>query len=378
MMKRMIFSIFLMTMFSISIFGWGFSVHRMIAHTAIERLNGQALNYFLPLENEIAMYSTYPDEHQDFEPGTAHFMEIDFYAEPPFDNLRAKIESYMQTYGEAIGRGHGYAPWAIDKYYHILVEDIATNSPDVSKIAGILAHFASDINMPLHATVNFEGQMTGQSGIHGLWESAIVDKRFDASMILPTKISTITDIINSSLENSKTAWYYAQSLLAIDKNEKALFVQLSKDPLVSSVSYENMLWDATKWIATVQISRSVEFVSTLFEMAYNESKNYVPKKVEIHPDLVILKVSSQGNDEYIAIKNNGNQTVNLKGWKIFNGKDQYFVFKNDFLLDPGRFVLIHSGPNATGIVWSKSEIWDDHGKAELFDPQGQMMFEFNY
>jgi hypothetical protein len=373
----MIFFVLLICTFSISIFGWGFSVHRIIAKMAIERLNNPALSYFLPLENEIAMYSTYPDEHQDFEPGTAHFMEIDFYAEPPFDNLRGKIEDYMRTYGEAIGHGHGYAPWAIDKYYHILIKDIATNSPDVPKIAGILAHFASDINMPLHATVNFEGQMTGQSGIHGLWESAIVDKRFDASMILPTKISTITDIIDTSLENSKIAWYYAQSLLEIDRSEKALFVQLSKDPLVSSISYENMLWDSTKWIATIQITRSVEFVSTLFQMAYNESKNYVPE-VEASPNLVIFKVSAQGNDEYVAIKNTGTQSVNLKGWKISNGKGQYFVFENDFILDPGRFVLVHSGSNANGIVWSRSEIWDSHGKAALFDSQGKMVFELTY
>jgi len=204
-----------------------------------------------------------------------------------------------------------------------------------------------------------------------------VDKRFDASMILPTKISTITDIIDTSLENSKIAWYYAQSLLEIDRSEKALFVQLSKDPLVSSISYENMLWDSTKWIATVQITRSVEFVSTLFQMAYNESKNYVPE-VEASPNLVIFKVSAQGNDEYVAIKNTGTQSVNLKGWKISNGKGQYFVFENDFILDPGRFVLVHSGSNANGIVWSRSEVWDSHGKAALFDSQGKMVFELTY
>ncbi len=376
-MKRTLVALFLLSAFTISLFGWGFSVHRMIAKAAIERLNGPSLNYFLPLESQIMAYSTYPDEHHDFEAGTAHFMEIDFYAEPPFDNLRSKIENYIQTYGEMIGRGHGYTPWAIDKYYHLLVEDIAINSPDVPKIAGILAHFSSDINMPLHATVNFEGQMTGQSGIHGLWESATVDKHFDASMILPTKISTVTDIINASLENSKTAWYYAQSLLEIDRSERALFERLSKDSLVSSISYENMLWDSTKWIATIQITRSVEFVSTLFQMAYNESKNYIPK-VESRPNIVIFKVSANGNDQYVAIKNAGEKSVNLKGYKISNGEGQYFVFENDLVIDPGRYVLVHSGPDAKGLIWSKSVIWSPQGKAQLFDPDGNMVFEFVY
>jgi len=376
-MKRTLIALFLLSTLTISIFGWGFSVHKIIAKTAIERLSGPSLGYFLPLESQIMIYSTYPDEHQDFEAGTAHFMEIDFYAEPPFDNLRSKIENYMQTYGEAIGRGHGYAPWAINKYYHLLVEDIAINSPDVPKIAGILAHFASDINMPLHATVNFEGQMTGQSGIHGLWESAIVDKRFDQSMILPTRTSTVTDIIDASLENSKIAWHYAQSLLAIDRSEKALFEQLSKDSLISSISYENILWDSTKWIAAVQITRSVEFVSTLFQMAYNESKNYIPK-AESRPKIVIFKISSNGNDQYVAIKNAGEKSVNLKGWKISNGEGKYFLFENDFVIDPGRYILVHSGSDAKGLIWSNSLIWSSHGKAQLFDPDGNMVFEFVY
>jgi hypothetical protein len=40
-------------------------------------------------------------------------------------------------------------------------------------IAADLGHYIGDANMPLHTSVNFDGQKTNQRGIHALWESLI-------------------------------------------------------------------------------------------------------------------------------------------------------------------------------------------------------------
>ncbi|MGC8612542.1 MAG: lamin tail domain-containing protein, partial [Athalassotoga sp.] len=74
----------------------------------------------------------------------------------------------------------------------------------------------------------------------------------------------------------------------------------------------------------------------------------------------------------------GEKSVNLKGWKISNGEGKYFLFENDFVIDPGRYILVHSGSDAKGLIWSNSLIWSSHGKAQLFDPDGNMVFEFVY
>lgn len=37
-------------------------------------------------------------------------------------------------------------------------------------LAGDLGHYIADAHMPLHTTVNTDGQLTGQNGIHSFWE----------------------------------------------------------------------------------------------------------------------------------------------------------------------------------------------------------------
>jgi hypothetical protein len=43
----------------------------------------------------------------------------------------------------------------------------------ILRLAADLGHYIGDINVPLHTTENYNGQLTGQYGIHGFWESRI-------------------------------------------------------------------------------------------------------------------------------------------------------------------------------------------------------------
>src|SRR5690606_41189014 len=43
----------------------------------------------------------------------------------------------------------------------------------ILRLAADLGHYIGDINVPLHTTVNYNGQLTGQHGIHAFWESRI-------------------------------------------------------------------------------------------------------------------------------------------------------------------------------------------------------------
>ena len=43
----------------------------------------------------------------------------------------------------------------------------------VLRISAELGHYIADANVPLHTTVNYNGQLTGQDGIHAFWESRI-------------------------------------------------------------------------------------------------------------------------------------------------------------------------------------------------------------
>lgn len=357
--RELLALLLLVCLFAVLTLGWGFNVHRMITRVAINRLPPESLSYFEPITNEVIRYSTYPDEHRT-EPN-AHFMEIDFYGNYPFSAFPYSFKEAVKKYGETTVISHGWVPWAVKKYYDKLVAAIATHSPNVAKYAGMMAHFAEDLHMPLHATENFDGQLTGQSGIHALWESIIVDKKFTSSMIGSTKVSAISDIVKQCFYDVIISWRMSKILLSEAKKTRQ----------------ENELWEKTKTIAASQITRSVWMVSSLLNMAYLKSKSYVSPKIE-KPEIIILKISPLGENEFIAIKNVGKSAVNLKEWRIISSCGKEYVFGN-FVLQPNRYVIVHSGPKARGIIWTKSYIWpDSSGEAKLYSQGGDLEYSLSY
>ena len=59
--------------------------------------------------------------------------------------------------------------------------------------AAYLSHFVADATMPLHATRNYDGQLTGNNGIHRRIEVEMVARYHNVSMIAPSGITAIGD-----------------------------------------------------------------------------------------------------------------------------------------------------------------------------------------
>src|SRR6185436_14731228 len=58
-----------------------------------------------------------------------------------------------------------------------LRDELRRGDVDAARVtAGHLAHYAADATMPLHATENHDGQLTGQRGIHRRIEASLVDR----------------------------------------------------------------------------------------------------------------------------------------------------------------------------------------------------------
>ena len=69
---------------------------------------------------------------------------------------------------------YGVLPYFLEEFYDRLVyvfEKGETNK--ILKIAADIGHYIADGHVPLHTTLNYNGQLTGQDGIHGFWESRL-------------------------------------------------------------------------------------------------------------------------------------------------------------------------------------------------------------
>ena len=50
---------------------------------------------------------------------------------------------------------------------------IEKDSDKILKYSADLGHYIADAYVPLHTTENYNGQLTGQKGIHAFWESRL-------------------------------------------------------------------------------------------------------------------------------------------------------------------------------------------------------------
>ena len=69
---------------------------------------------------------------------------------------------------------HGTLPWHIYQMKHRLTKAFQEkNVVQILKLSADLGHYLADANVPLHTTQNYNGQLAGQVGIHGLWETRL-------------------------------------------------------------------------------------------------------------------------------------------------------------------------------------------------------------
>lgn len=69
---------------------------------------------------------------------------------------------------------YGILPYHLEMYQSRLTSAFRKqNWPLVLRISTELGHYLSDAHVPLHTTENYNGQLTGQDGIHAFWESRI-------------------------------------------------------------------------------------------------------------------------------------------------------------------------------------------------------------
>jgi hypothetical protein len=80
----------------------------------------------------------------------------------------------VEEHSEDTLKAYGIVPWHVNTMYHRLKEAFLLKDPDrILKISAELGHYIGDAHVPLHTTENYNGQLTGQEGIHGFWESRI-------------------------------------------------------------------------------------------------------------------------------------------------------------------------------------------------------------
>ncbi len=169
---RLVLSIPVIVLFS----SWGFLVHRTIHQLAVYELPAPMRPFFYKNMNYLVENAGRPDQrrNQDSTEASKHFIDLEAFGDSAAWKMPYTWEEAVKMYTKDSLLKYGYVPYHIITMQHRLTEVFRTLKKDsILFYAADLAHYIGDANVPLHSSLNYDGQLTNQHGLHSLWESMI-------------------------------------------------------------------------------------------------------------------------------------------------------------------------------------------------------------
>jgi hypothetical protein len=252
---------------------WGSRTHQIINRRAVEHLPDRAREAWSPLAAQLESQANDADFRKKNSPdeGPRHFIDIDLYADPPFDTVPRDRSVLEKERGAEEVRKAGVVPWAIEECYAEIVS--ALRSGDWSTAAtwaADLGHYVADAHQPLHLTKNHDGQLTGNKGVHFRFEVTMLDRHLEDSMLAgPSTLDALFPGIEGGPAEMCFDWIpqsYSgiEAILAADKEARAL------DPAFGE-PYIERLWEGSREVAIREIDASTRHFAFLLEKAWDEA-----------------------------------------------------------------------------------------------------------
>ena len=117
-----------------------------------------------------------PDQRRYIIPEEAprHYIDLDVYGDSAAYELPRYWFDAVEEYSEDTLQAYGIVPWHVNRVKGWLTDAFKNQDADqILRLSADLGHYIADANVPLHTTENYNGQFTGQFGIHGFWESRL-------------------------------------------------------------------------------------------------------------------------------------------------------------------------------------------------------------
>ena len=204
---------------------WGFEAHKYILERAIGLLPPEIRPFFEKYRASIVEHAIDPDLWRnvgfDALESPRHFVDMDAYGPAPFKQLPRDFDEAVKRYGLEFVNKNGLLPWRAQEIHVKLVEAFtqkATYSRDnIKYFSAFLGHYLSDAQVPFHAALNHDGQLTGQWGIHSRFETETFERYRDRLDVKPKPIVTVTSARDLTFDSLVTSFSHVQAILDADK-----------------------------------------------------------------------------------------------------------------------------------------------------------------
>lgn len=172
---------------------WSLEVHKVIMARAISLLPPEIRPFFQKYEAPIVEHAIDPDLWRTvgwLEESPRHFVDMDAYGPYPFKDLPHAYDEAVKRYGLEFVLKNGTLPWRSEEIYKKLVEAFTQKTPyareNIKLFASVIAHYTADAHVPFHAALNYDGQLTGQWGIHSRFEGELFERYQSRLQLAPS------------------------------------------------------------------------------------------------------------------------------------------------------------------------------------------------
>ncbi len=260
---------------------WGAGAHHYIMDRAIDLLPAPIKPLFDRFRVSVVERIIDPDTWRtagfDLEDPN-HFLDIDVpeYGGYPFSGLPRDWDAAVLKFGVAQLRTNGLVPWRTQEMWSNLRRAFATYAQrpgrrdDILNYAAWLAHYASDAHQPFHGIANYNGQQSGQFGVHARFETELFARYRSQLSSAPKAIAAVTTprdfIFDAVLEDTRLA----PIILAADRTAIG-------DRDVYDDAYYQAFFTRTRAVLERRLDESIAAVAALITGAWEAAgKPVVP------------------------------------------------------------------------------------------------------
>lgn len=235
--------------------GWGFLVHRTVHQLAIYQLPKGLQPFFYAQKEYLVKQSVRPDERRNSDSTEAakHFIDFEAFGDSAAWKMPHNWSAAVQRYSKDSLLKYGYVPYQVMVVKGRLTEAFRQKNKDsILFYAADMGHYIADAHVPLHTSINYDGQLTGQKGLHSLWESVVPE----------------IELSNYNLYSKHKAQYLKRPEERLWKAVQEAHVLLG-DVFRQEKEATKEFTDSTKYRTQVRRGREVKSYTSAFAKAYN-------------------------------------------------------------------------------------------------------------
>ena len=242
---------------------WGDRGHKLINAAAVDNLPEPPRSYFRARKLYLLEHASDPDllAHDDPAERPHHYTDLDADDSFPFSSLRRQFV-LERAPPAAWQLRHGDSIWQIERFTLRLADSFRRRRwQEADEDAVFAAHYAADLTQPLHTVMNYDGQLTGQIGVHARFETELVNSLADGWRLKPQP-ATFEPDLRARIFREAVASFSCRNLV-FASDHIAVSGRNYLDP-----QYYTMFYRLAGPVAEKQLAAGASFVSSLWYTAW--------------------------------------------------------------------------------------------------------------